>query len=500
MKMNFFSTLLSRKPALPAKMAPPVAIRNISNNPLTLVLVEHFEGHDAGGAFQMSNVTTSLASITNGLGLTNSTTRKAVPQIHPDTKPFATREVNIKLPPFEVVGTDIKPVINNPKERLRLTFQTDLGGKHRLYCPVPTEETASLEALTPNPKLRFTGIYLPETSFVALFNTSNLENWMKEIPDRTPLGLLSIPGTHNAPTHHQAPPSVRCQAVSPKEQLKNGVRFFDIRVQVPEPFDPNSDKLILVHAVFPISLTGSKYFRDLYNDIIGFLKEHPSETLILSLKREGTGKGTDEQLSRILKNNYTNPQQWFTEPRVPTLGEVRGRIVLMRRFVLEEALRHEWQGRGWGIDGHVWEDNAKGSTKESTCPSGDICVQDFYQVMEKPSIEQKITYAREHLERSGCCCLPHEEHLHDGGKKLPLYVNFLSASNFWNVGCWPEKIAAEVNPAIVAHLSQKHMLGEGGRVKEGEWSTGIVVMDWVGLGGDWDIVRAIVGMNAKLIR
>ncbi|EXJ58898.1 1-phosphatidylinositol phosphodiesterase [Cladophialophora yegresii CBS 114405] len=476
-------------------MAPPVTIRNISNNPLTLVLVEHFDPPPDEG-FQMQTVTTSLANITNGLGLTNTTTRKAVPQIHADAKPFATREVSIKLPPFTIVPTDIKAVINKPNERLRLTFQTEMGGKHQMYCPVPTEETASLVALAPNPKLRFTGIYLPNSSFVALFNTSHLDSWMKDLPDRTPLGLLSIPGTHNSPTHHQAPPSVRCQAVSPKEQLKNGVRFFDIRVQVPEPYDPHSDKLVLVHAVFPIALTGNKYFRDLYNTIVEFLKEHPSETLILSLKREGTGKGTDEQLSRILKNNYTNLQQWYTEPRVPTLGEVRGRIVLLRRFMLEEPLKHEWNGKGWGIDGHVWEDNTSGGSPGSLCPSGDICVQDFYQVMEKPSIEKKIAYAQEHLERSGCCAFRGQN---VGSKKIPLYVNFLSASNFWNVGCWPEKIAAEVNPAIVAHLCQRHMIGEHGKVKDGDWSTGIVVTDWVGLGGDWDLVRCIVGMNAKLI-
>ncbi|KAJ9609944.1 hypothetical protein H2200_006273 [Cladophialophora chaetospira] len=476
-------------------MAPPVTIRNISNNPLTLVLVEHFDPPPDEG-FQMQNVTTSLLNITNAVGVTNSTTRKAVPQIHQDAKPFATREVSIKLPPFTVVGTDIKPVINKQNERLRLTFQTEMGGKHQLYCPVPTEETASLVALAPNPKMRFTGIYLPDTSFVALYNTSHLDSWMGDLPDHTPLGVLSIPGTHNAPTYHQAPPSVRCQAVSPKEQLKNGVRFFDIRVQVPEPYDPNSDKLVLVHAVFPISLTGNKYFRDLYNDIIQFLKDHPSETLVLSLKREGTGKGTDEQLSRILKNNYTNPQQWFTQPRVPTLGEARGKIVLVRRFALEEPLKHEWNGKGWGIDGHVWEDNAPGSTPGSMCPSGDICVQDFYEVLEKPSIEKKIALAQGHLERSGCCCFKGQN---VGSKKFPLYVNFLSASNFWKVGCWPEKIAAEVNPAIVAHLCQKHMLGDHGKVKEGDWSTGIVVTDWVGLSGDWDLVRCIVGMNARLV-
>jgi 1-phosphatidylinositol phosphodiesterase len=476
-----------------AAMAPNVTIRNISNQPLTLVLVEHFDPEEDGGMFEMGNVTRSLASVTNSVGLTNTTTRKAVKEISPDAKPFATRETDIELPPFKIVKTDIKAVVKKDKERLRLTFQTQHGGKHRMYCPVPTSKTASLECLAPNPILRFTGIYLPEESFVALYNTSELNAWMKKLPDNIPLGALSIPGTHNAPTCHNAPPSVRCQAVSPYEQLKNGVRFFDLRVQVPEPYDPKSDKLVLVHAVFPISLTGNKYFRDLYDDILKFLKENPSETLIVSLKREGSGKGTDQQLSRILKDHYTNPQTWFTEPRVPKIGEVRGRIVLLRRFVLDDPLKKEWNGKGWGIDGHVWADN----TPNAMCPSGDICVQDFYEVMEKPSIEKKITYIRDHVERSGTTKfnIHHEE----TSGKHPLYVNFLSASNFWNVGTWPEKIAAEVNPSIVRHLCHEHMVKKDGGVKEGDWCTGILVADWVGLDGDWDLVRAVVGMNAKLI-
>ena len=34
---------------------------------------------------------------------------------------------------------------------------------------------------------------------------------------------------------------------------------------------------------------------------------------------------------------------------------------------------------------------------------------------------------------------------------------------------------------------------------KGDGCTGIVVCDWVGEDGDWDLVRAIVGMNSRVL-
>jgi len=498
---SFLSLSSKRKKASQnfTKMGDFVTVRNVSRVPLELKLVEHFDPSPEN-KFSMVNVTMSLASVTNSLGLTNDITRATMPHINPYATPFATREVSIHLEPFSVTKTDIHSYVKNDKERLRLTFQTPLGGKHQMYCPVPTAESASLVALAANPVMRFTGVYLTQHAWITLYPSSKLDSWMSKLPDRVPLGALSIPGTHNSPTCHTAPPSVRCQAVDPKTQLENGVRFFDLRVQVPAPFDPESDKLALVHSVFPISLTGNKYFRDLYDDIIDFLKAHPSETLVMSVKREGTGDGTDEQLSRILKRHYANPQQWFTKPRVPTLGEARGKIVLVRRFNIVEELKHEWGGKGWGIDAATWADN----TPHAMCPSGDICVQDFYQVMEPPTIDKKIEYVEAQLERSGSCLYDSntvEAADIDSGKKFPIFINFLSASNFWKVDTWPEKIAAKVNPGVVDWLCRRHMVKDDGLgVKDGDWSTGAVVCDWVGLDGDWDLAHCIVAMNNKLIR
>lgn len=258
-----------RKPRV-KKMAPiNITIRNISNVPLELKLVEHFDPAPPD-PFQVAanNVTSVLSNITNSLGMTNNITRANVPQISPDAKPFAQREMSLAIPPFTSVSTDVKAVINAPNERLRLTFQAPAGGRHQMYCPIPTQESETLIA-PPNAQVRFTGVYLTEQSFVALYSSNEPEKWMGKLADDIPLGALSIPGTHNSPTCHNAPPSVRCQAVSPVEQLRNGVRFFDLRVQVPTPYNPNSDALVLVHSVFPISLSGPKYFKDLYKDITG---------------------------------------------------------------------------------------------------------------------------------------------------------------------------------------------------------------------------------------
>jgi 1-phosphatidylinositol phosphodiesterase len=284
-------------------------------------------------------------------------------------------------------------------------------------------------------------------------------------------------------------------------QLENGVRFFDIRVQPTSPEDPKDDTLHLVHAVFPISLTGPKKFRHLLDEVKEFLKANPSETLVMSLKREGTGNAKDEQLSTILKDHYTNPDEWWTRPRIPTLGEARGKIVLLRRFALDEQLKGEWDGKGWGLNAENWADN----TPNCTC--GDVCVQDFYEVLETENIEKKIQFCCDHFERAAAMVSPIPGVTTDATNPVPpgpLFINFLSASNFWKVGCWPEKIAAKLNPAVTEFLCEKHDIGDKGldgpeEEFPGDGGVGIVVTDWVGKDGDWDLIRCIVGMNSRLL-
>lgn len=459
-----------------------LTIRNLSATPIELKLVERFSPPEKSRGYQ------TMAK--NFTRIVTNVTRTDVPAkpLAQDARPFAHQDVNVRVEPFSSVRTDIRAFEKSDKERLRLTFEAE-GERHQIQIPVPTTESAEMRALSDNPRFRFTGIYVTPESHLAVFSSSKSNAWMQELRDDILLSALSIPGTHNSPTCHVAAPSVRCQAVSPREQLENGVRFFDIRVQPQHPDDPGRDELALVHSAFPVSLTGTKYFRDLMRDVDDFLDRNPSETLIISLKREGTGSATDEQLSKILRDHYAKPEsRWYTEPRVPTLGEVRGKVVLVRRFNLEGRLKQEHGGRGWGIDAGGWADN----TPNATCPSGQLCIQDFYQVLETENIEKKIQYVTEHIARAAVNRYPFG--VRDAGdQRYPFFINFLSASNFWKTKTWPEKIAAKLNPATVDYLCRRHPENP-----DGDWSTGILVTDWVGLDGDWDLYRCIVGMNSKL--
>ena len=472
--------------------AENIVIRNFTSTPITLKRIERFSppprdqdngGNGAGGAFE-----TMARNFTRALTNLNSTT--TIAPIANDAKPFASEDVNIRVEPFGRMQTDRRAFDKSRDELTRLVIETDGGERQQIQIPLPTNDTGTFTPLVDHPHFRFTGVYVPGDPHLAVYSSSNLQKWMEPLKNETLLSSLSIPGTHNSPACYVAPPSVRCQAVSPREQLENGVRFFDLRIQPQFPEDLGREEILLVHGVFPIALSGFHTFKNLMTVVNEFLDRNPSETLIVSLKREGPGQATDEQLSRKLRDHYIKPDsRWYTEPKVPTLGETRGKIVLVRRFNLEDSLKGENAGRGWGIDASGWADN----TPHAFCPSGHICVQDFYEVLETGNIPQKIQYVTEQISRSGETRYPFGIVTPEDSKRHPFYINFLSGSNFWKMGTWPEKIAAKLNPAVIEYLCKKHS------EKDGDWSTGILVTDWVGLNGDWDLARCTVGMNAKLL-
>lgn len=477
-----------------------LTIRNLTINPITLLHVERFEAGTARpSGSPIANITANVTTTIRGF-LNPITLPPAAGLVAKGEDPHHRHDdVNVRVEPFTTRPTEIRAA-DPGREVLRLTFE-EPGAPGRYTVDVPGSSPRSLTLTRLDGAQReITAVYIPTGAFLTLMSSANLSRWMEQLEDVAPLSCLSLPGTHNSPTCHVALPSVRCQAVGVREQLANGVRFLDIRVSA----NPDNDDLALVHSAFPVALTGNRYLDShLLKDVYAFLDANPTETVLVSLKREGTGKGDDARFSRCLRDSARylggeNAGRWFTEPRIPRLGEVRGKCVLVRRFGLHEALRSEHGGRGWGIDGSAWPDNCE----DAPTGSGLIRIQDFYEVTESTNIQRKIDLARAHLEKSGeqFFSLPGREGVEAQATPPPLFVNFLSASNFFNASCWPERIAAKINPAMVEYLCMRH--GEDGKGPNsrpvGDASTGVVVTDWVGHAGDWDLIRCIVGWNARL--
>jgi 1-phosphatidylinositol phosphodiesterase len=74
-------------------------------------------------------------------------------------------------------------------------------------------------------------------------------------------------------------------------------------------------------------------------DLLSFLASHPTETVITSLKDEKR----HEDFSRLLWLDMVKHRDiWFLENRVPTLGEVRGKAIIMGRFWCSKLSQREW--------------------------------------------------------------------------------------------------------------------------------------------------------------
>lgn len=188
--------------------------------------------------------------------------------------------------------------------------------------------------------------------------------WMSHVDDDKYLDELSIPGTHDSGTcsvdNDTEPQSsqVKCQQDYIPTQLLEGIRYFDIRLGKGD--DPGID-----HGDYYL-LKKDAYFMHL-SDVIGyfktFLNENPTEALIMLVSR-GNDEATDESVTTAFaKVLDDNPKLFYTSSRIPTLHEVRGKIVLLRRFRLAG---NSVSAHTWGLDLTEWDDKIKAHSDSAT--------------------------------------------------------------------------------------------------------------------------------------
>ena len=189
--------------------------------------------------------------------------------------------------------------------------------------------------------------------------------WMKYVDNNKFLDELSIPGTHDSGTcsvdNDTEPQSsqAKCQQDYIPTQLLEGVRYFDIRLGKGE--NPGID-----HGACYLRKKDGNFMH--LSDVIGyfntFLSENPTEALIMLVSR-GNDEATNESLTTALGKVFDeNPDLFYTSSRIPTLGEVRGKIVLLRRFGLAG---NSVSSHTWGLDLTQWDDKIAAHTGYSMC-------------------------------------------------------------------------------------------------------------------------------------
>ncbi|MEE0799450.1 MAG: phosphatidylinositol-specific phospholipase C [Collinsella sp.] len=188
--------------------------------------------------------------------------------------------------------------------------------------------------------------------------------WMKYVDDNKFLDELSIPSTHDSGTcsvdNDTEPQSsqVKCQQDYIPTQLLKGIRYFDIRLG--KGNDPG-----ICHGDFYLFKKDGYYLH--LSDVIGyfktFLSENPREALIMLASRgndEATDDGVTTAFAKVMDDK---PDLFYTSSHVPTLGEVRGKIVLLRRFRLAG---NSASGHTWGLDLTEWDDKIKAHSDSTT--------------------------------------------------------------------------------------------------------------------------------------
>ena len=270
---------------------------------------------------------------------------------------------------------------------------------------------------------------IPLTERVDAAPVAGSADWMAMLPDDVPLGELSIPGTHDAGTQYvQLGFFSKCQARSIGQQLEDGFRYLDIRLAI------SGDRLDLNHGFCECRTGGTPWsdrlmLEDVLEDCYAFLSAHPTETVIFAVKQEHGGESVAEFQRVLDRYIQENAERWYLGSELPSLGEARGRLVLLRRYDDEAEL-----GRNAGIaliwpNQNGYDDPARAFSSES-CSVGSLtlAVQDRYEYDEE--------------EKWAAFCA-------EADNPDAVALRFLSTKGHMTFG-HPYRYAKELNPRLLA--------------------------------------------------
>lgn len=291
-------------------------------------------------------------------------------------------------------------------------------------------------------------------------------SWMRDIADNARVVSLSIPGTHSSCSIGGILGFSKTQDLDLSDQLNAGIRFLDVRLS------HYQNNLFVHHDIVHMG----KSYADVLTICSNFLKQHPSETILMSVKDEGRWDSAFGKFapSRVFGKSRGDPMNWVirsisfedafkarTWERVEdpslfynlasplpdgksgntnltsktTLGEVRGKIILLRRFEADQDI---------GFNLTYWPENMRFRGSAGLI----YAVEDHWW---DPGEDNKYDFMITHIE--------------EARRRDPkdLYITFSSAVNMKARG-----YAKTINSRLSDYLAESPQ----GRV-------GIIVMDYI---------------------
>ena len=212
---------------------------------------------------------------------------------------------------------------------------------------------------------------------------------MKNIADDRKITAINMPGTHDSACRFMDFGFIsQTQRMSVTQQLEAGVRYFDFR------FKSVGGKLLANHSICYCRkkkgfLNEIVTAYDIVKECIDFLNENPTETILFQLKEAESHTG--EEFYNIFFDKYirSNPEKWFVRNRIPSMGEARGKIVLLRAVSVD---KQKFTDENSGIDFTAYpyvgtynvDDWRKSELKKlDGTPYGAMFVQDSYKTEGK---------------------------------------------------------------------------------------------------------------------
>lgn len=319
-----------------------------------------------------------------------------------------------------------------------------------------------------------------------------LGSWMGDIPDDVPVTALSIPGTHDSACIDGPLGFAKTQNLDLPEQLNAGIRFLDIRLAYYQ------DDLLVHHDAIYMG----KSYKDVLEICANFLVRYPSEAILMSVKAEdrfdsSLGDAAPSEilgrLSRGERESWDNTrsfedefeeQTWEQVGTAPlfynfaasppggrsmttspaftpatTLGAVRGKIVLLRRFP---------GSRGMGFDVTYWLDDTTTRSSEDENGNPREAVPPVYDVEDHYSDpDHKYDLIVGHIEKAR------------SGDLEDLYITFSSAVTLKASG-----YSDTINPRLNDYLSAS-----------AEGRIGVIAMDY--FEEPRELVSNVISMNSR---